>query len=157
MRRTGILNQPLQAALGKFGHGDLLIVSDVGFPVPESVERIDLALGNGIPDIRDVLRLIHAEFITERLLYAAEMSANNPRLAAWLDQEFPGVEVESPPHTDMLSEVANQARVVVRTGSFEPWGNIGLVSGVDAPRFFSTEGVVIPDDYRDLVDGKAAN
>ena len=157
MRRSGILNQPLQAALGRLGHGDLLIVSDVGFPVPDGVERIDLALGEGIPDLRTVLRLVHAEFITEQLVYANEMRENNPRLAAWLDDEFTGVDVDARPHTEMLGDVAARAKVVVRTGDFEPWGNVGLVSGVDAPRFFGTEGVVVPEAYRDLVENKAAN
>jgi D-ribose pyranase len=157
MRRGGILNQPLQAALGRLGHGDLFIVSDVGFPIPDGLERIDLAFADGQLDLRTVLRGIHAECITEQLVYADEMRVNNPRLAAWLDEEFAGVQVDARQHTAMLSEVAASAKFVVRTGSFEPWGNIGLVSGVDAPRFFATDGVLVPDEYRDLVDGKAAN
>lgn len=157
MRRSGILNQPLQAALGTLGHGDLLIVSDVGFPCPAGVPRVDLAVTDGIPDLRTVLRLIHAEFITEKLVYADEMRENNPYLVSWLDEEFRGVEVDGRAHTDMLGEVAASAKLVVRTGDFEPWGNIGLVSGVDAPKFFAKDGVIVPDSYRDLVDQKAAN
>ena len=43
--------------------------------------------------------------------------------------------------------MAAKAKVIVRTGAFDPWGNILLYSGVDVPAWFSKEGVVAPDYY----------
>jgi D-ribose pyranase len=44
-------------------------------------------------------------------------------------------------------EMAAKAKVIVRTGAFDPWGNILLYSGVDVPAWFSKPGVVAPDYY----------
>ena len=51
-------------------------------------------------------------------------------------------------HAEMLSEMGGRAKVIVRTGDFNPWGNIALVSGVDAPRWFDRAEVVTPPDYQ---------
>ena len=47
----------------------------------------------------------------------------------------------------ILGEMAAKAKVIVRTGAFDPWGNILLYSGVDVPQWFSKPGVVAPDYY----------
>jgi len=51
------------------------------------------------------------------------------------------------PHEDILKQMAPLAKVIVRTGAFDPWGNILLYSGVDVPAWFSKPGVVAPDYY----------
>jgi D-ribose pyranase len=156
MKRHGILNQPLSSALASFGHGDLLIVSDVGFPIPRDAQRIDLAIAADLPDLRTILSLINAEFITEKVVIAAEMAEYNRPLYDWLREHFAGAEFQERPHAEMLGPVAASAKAIVRTGAFEPWGNIGLISGVDAPRFFAREGVVVPDYYKDRVNNANA-
>jgi len=148
MKRRGILNQPLSDVLASFGHTDLLMVCDVGFPIPRDAQRIDLAIAPDLPDLRTMLSLINEEFITEKVLIAAEMTEFNPRLHEWLQEHFSGVEFETRPHDEMLSGIARSAKAIVRTGAFDPWGNIGLVSGVDVERFFAKEGTVLPDYYR---------
>lgn len=153
MKRGGILNQPLSNALATFGHTDLLMVCDAGFPIPRDAERIDLAIAPDLPDLRTVLSLIRDELITERVVIAAEMAEFNPPLYEWLREHFSEAEFEERPHTEMLTQVAGEAKAIVRTGAFDPWGNIGLVSGVDAPRWFAREGVRVPDYYKDRVEG----
>ena len=148
MKRHGILNQPLNNVLASFGHTDMLVVCDVGFPIPRDAQRIDLAIAPDLPDLRTVLSLINEEFITEKVVIAAEMAEFNPPLHRWLQEHFSGAEFETRPHEEMLTQVARSAKAIVRTGAFDPWGNIGLVSGVDVERFFSKEGVVLPDYYR---------
>jgi D-ribose pyranase len=147
MKRTGILNRELCAAIAALGHGDMLLVVDAGFPVPRDVWRIDLAVAADLPDLRTVLGLIHRELIAERVVVAAEVEAHNPQLDRWLREEFAGAELERRPHAAMLAGAAQQAKAIVRTGAFDPWGNVGLVSGVDAPRWFAREGVVVPEAY----------
>lgn len=152
MKRGGILNQPLSDAIASLGHGDMLIVSDAGFPIPRETRRIDLALAADLPDLRTMLTLVHAEMIVERVVVAAEMEEFNPPLFDWLREAFSSVDFDLRPHEEMLSSVARSAKAVVRTGAFDPWGNIGLVSGVDAPRWFAREGVRVPDYYRERVE-----
>lgn len=153
MKRNGILNQPLSNVLASFGHTDLLMVCDVGFPIPRDAQRVDLAIAPDLPDLRTILSLIDKEFITEKVVIAAEMSEFNPLLHGWLRERFSGAEFDLRPHEEMLKGIASSAKAIVRTGAFDPWGNIGLVSGVDVDRFFSKEGVVVPDYYRDRIGG----
>ena len=49
----------------------------------------------------------------------------------------------------ILSEMAKKAKVIVRTGAFDPWGNILLYSGVDVPKWFAKPDTKIPDYYAD--------
>ena len=80
MKRGAILNAELNHAIASMGHGDLMIVCDAGFPIPETVWRIDLALIPDVPDLETVLQAIASDLIAERVGYAAEMAENNPPL-----------------------------------------------------------------------------
>lgn len=152
MKRTGILNQPLSAALASLGHTDLLLVVDAGFPIPPSAHRVDLALAENLPDLRTVLDLIADEIIVEGVVRAEDVATNNEPLDTWLADRFAGAELTTRPHSEMLGQVAHEAKAIVRTGAFDPWGNVGLICGVDVPRWFSTPGVVAPDYYRDRLE-----
>ena len=147
MKRSGILNQQLSSAIAGLGHGDLLMVVDAGFPIPRDADRIDLAIVRDLPDLRTVLGIIRAEVISERVVIAAEMAQNNAPLEQWLRAEFDDADFELVPHEEMLTSVPARAKAIVRTGAFDPWGNIALSSGVDVSAWFSREGVVVPDYY----------
>lgn len=149
MKRHGILNLGLNRAIASMGHGDLMIVCDAGFPIPPEVERVDLALVQDVPDLETVLGAVAGELIAERVAYAAEMAENNAPLVAKVERIFAGAEFGTLPHQQILGEMAHRAKVIVRTGAFDPWGNILLYSGVDVPRWFSKAGVVTPDYYAD--------
>ncbi|ARJ06609.1 L-fucose mutarotase [Cnuibacter physcomitrellae] len=147
MKRHGILNAQLSGALATLGHTDLVLVVDAGFPIPRDAHRIDLAIAENLPDLRTVLGLIADEIIVEGVVRADDVVSNNPRLDEWLQGTFTDAEFTTRTHAAMLSEVAREAKVIVRTGAFEPWGNIGLICGVDVPKWFGGEGVVVPDYY----------
>jgi D-ribose pyranase len=147
MKRNGILNLGLNQALAAMGHGDLMIVCDAGFPIPAQVNRVDLAIVADVPDLETVLTAISADFIAEKIGYAHEMAQNNPRLKEKVDRIFVGAELVTFPHAEILSELALKAKYIVRTGAFDPWGNIVLYSGVDVPKWFSKPGTVVPEYY----------
>ena len=44
MKRLGILNSDIARVLAYMGHTDTLAIGDCGLPVPDTTERIDLAL-----------------------------------------------------------------------------------------------------------------
>jgi D-ribose pyranase len=148
MKRNGILNLGLNQAIAAMGHGDFLIVCDAGFPIPSGVERVDLAVVPDIPDIATVLTAINSEFIAEKVAYATEMANNNPRLKEKVDRIFSGAEINTVPHADILGSLSHKAKFIVRTGSFDPWGNILLYSGVDVKRWFTKPGTIVPDYYQ---------
>lgn len=149
MKKSGILNDRLSGALATLGHTDLVLVVDAGFPIPRDAQRIDLAIAENLPDLRTILGLISEEIIVEGVVRAEDVPANNPRLDEWLRSTFDGAEFTAVTHAEMLGEMAKRAKVIVRTGAFEPWGNIGLFCGVDVPRWFGGEGVIVPDYYAD--------
>jgi D-ribose pyranose/furanose isomerase RbsD len=151
MKRDGILNQALSEAIAGLGHGDLLVVCDAGYPIPRQANRIDLAVTQNLPELRPVLSLIKAELIAERVVVAAEMKEFNPLLFKWLQENFADAEFDLIPHSEMLGSIPLRAKAIVRTGAFDPWGNIGLSCGVDAPRWFAREGVKTPDEYRERI------
>lgn len=148
MKRSKILNAELSHAIATMGHGDLMIVCDAGFPIPDSVWRIDLAIKQDLPDLETVLSLIVEDFIAEKVSYANEMAANNPVLLDKVKRLFPDADHAPIPHAEILGGIARQAKVIVRTGAFDPWGNILLYSGVDVPKWFSKPQTVVPDVYK---------
>lgn len=149
MKRGKILNKDLNEAIASMGHGDWLIVCDAGFPIPEGVRRIDLAVTQDVPDLETVLSLIAEDFIAEKVYFAEELAACNAPLRAKIQRIFSGIELATFPHEKILSEIAKQAKAIVRTGAFDPWGNVILQSGVDLPNWFNKPGVVVPDYYKD--------
>jgi D-ribose pyranase len=148
MKRHGILNLGLNQAIAAMGHGDYLIVCDAGFPIPSEVPRIDLALIADLPDIETVLTAINSEFIAEKVAYAPEVAQNNPRLKEKIDRIFGHAQLTTVPHADILGPLAHKAKFIVRTGAFDPFGNILLYSGVDVKQWFTKPGTVVPDYYR---------
>ncbi|GIQ68953.1 D-ribose pyranase [Xylanibacillus composti] len=151
MKRSQILNKDLNEVIAGMGHGDWIIVCDAGFPIPNAVRRVDLAIQRDLPDLETVLRLITEDFIAEKVYYAEEMPQYNPPLINKVKQIFNGIDLATMPHEKILSEAAYRAKAVVRTGAFDPYGNIILQSGVDAPKWFNREGVLVPDAYKDRV------
>ncbi len=152
MNRNTLLNSELSHAIATMGHGDLMIVCDAGFPIPRDAWRIDLALVPDVPDLETVLTAISQAFIAERVSYAAEMAENNPPLLAKVQRIFADSDHDPIPHQSILTEMAPKAKVIVRTGAFDPWGNILLYSGVDAPVWFSKPGLNVPEVYRRRVE-----
>lgn len=147
MKKSVILNSELSRAIACMGHGDLMIVCDAGFPIPNQAWRVDLALIQDVPDLETVLTAISQEMVAEKVAYAAEMAENNAPLLAKVKRIFADSDHSTLPHAQILAEMAYKAKVIVRTGAFDPWGNILLYSGVEVPKWFSKPGVVTPDYY----------
>jgi simple sugar transport system permease protein/D-ribose pyranase len=148
-----LLNAQLSYAIASMGHGDLMIVCDAGFPIPSTAWRIDLAVVPDVPDLETVLQAIADNFIAERVGYADIMPDHNAPLLAKVKRLFADAEFLPVKHETILFEMAAKAKVIVRTGAFDPWGNILLYSGVDVPAWFSKPGVVAPDYYAKKMKG----
>lgn len=147
VNRNRLLNAELSHAIASMGHGDLMIICDAGFPIPSSAWRIDLAISPDVPDVETVMVPVAENFIAEKVSYAEEIAIHNKPLLAKVERIFAGAEFAPIKHATILAEMAAKAKVIVRTGAFDPWGNILLYSGVDVPKWFSKPGVVAPDYY----------
>lgn len=147
MKRGKLLNAELNHAIASMGHGDLMIVCDAGFPIPDTAWRIDLAIMPDLPDLKTVLGLIAEDMVAEKVAYADNLPTHNPLLLQTVKALFADSDHAMLPHAAILGEMAARAKVIVRTGAFDPWGNILLYSGVDVPQWFSKPGTVAPPEY----------
>ena len=100
-----------------------------------------------VPDLETVPQPIAQNFIANRVAYADALPDHYAPLLTKIKRPFADAQFEPVKHEAILSEMAAKAKVIVRTGAFDPWGNILLYSGVDVPAWFSKPGVVAPDDY----------
>ena len=63
-----------------------------------------------------------------------------------------GADLEAVPNERMLSEIAHSAKVIVRTGAFNPWGNVAMICGTVPDEWFQISGTVMPELYRQRRD-----
>ncbi len=147
MKRGRLLNANLSHAIAAMGHGDLMIVCDAGFPIPKDAWRVDLAIAPDLPDLATILGLIDEHFIAEKVAYADTLPDHNPVLLDTVKRIFTDAEHDMIAHETILGEMAAKAKVIVRTGAFDPWGNILLYSGVEVPDWFDKPGTVPPPYY----------
>jgi D-ribose pyranase len=124
MKKSGLLNPELVAAIAELGHTDEFIVCDGGYPIPEGLPRIDLAYRPGMPPFLDVLEAIMAEVVAEGAVIAEEASAE---VAASIEKLVGPA--QRMPHEE-LKDRGYGARFAVRTGEFTPYSNVIVICGV---------------------------
>jgi D-ribose pyranase len=130
MRKTGILNQEILRATGSLGHTDHIVVADAGLPIPLGVNRIDLTVVRGIPRLLDVLKPILDEIHVEKVILSKEIETANPAFLAKIRELTGPIPIEFLPHVD-FKLLTRDAKAIIRTGEYTPFGNVMLQSGVD--------------------------
>jgi len=129
MKEVGMINAHIDSALNRQGHMDLMMVVDAGFPCPDHVELIDIALSEGVPQILDVLAELRKVHSVEKIVMARETKEHNPTYFDKAAKSFGDkVEIEVIPHKELKERSCN-VKTIIRTGDFTAWGNIMLVSG----------------------------
>ena len=88
MKEIGMLNSHIDSALNRQGHMDLMMVVDAGFPCPDHVELIDIALSEGSPAILDVLAELRKFHSVEKIVMAKETQQHNPTYFAKAAKAF---------------------------------------------------------------------
>ncbi len=149
MKKSRILNKYLNEAIASLGHGDCIVISDAGFPIPSEAQRVDLAIEADKPGIAEILELVMSDLIYERCVVAEEQQKFNPRHFEAVTKLSDRCVVETIPHEELINRYPKEAKYIIRTGGFEPWGNVILYSGVDAPIWFKKEGCIVPGYYEE--------
>lgn len=151
MKKHGIFNKRLMEAIMDMGHTDIMIIGDAGVPIADPQKRVDLAITEDVPTIAEILDLVMDEMIFEKVVVAEEQKAYNPvhfaNVEAMAKKRYETMEVDTMPHEEFFAEYLPKAKYIVRTGNLMPWGNVVLVAGIDAKRWFQKEGVITPDYY----------
>lgn len=130
MKKNGILNSDISRVLSYMGHTDRICIGDCGLPIPDEVERIDLALAFGVPTFMKTLEVVTGDMKVEKIILAEEIKAQNPKVLGEIKELFKGqnIEVEYVSHTE-LKEKTKNCKAVIRTGETTPYANIILQSG----------------------------
>ena len=129
MKKAGILNSDISRVLSYMGHTDTICIGDCGLPIPDEVERIDLALKLGIPTFMDTLKVVKEDMKIEKIVLATEIKEQNKEVLSQIEELFKGegVEVEYVPHTELKAQTKD-CKAVIRTGETTPYANIILQS-----------------------------
>lgn len=130
MKKRGILNSDISRVLSYMGHTDCIAIGDCGLPIPDEVERIDLALAFGEPTFMRTLEIVAGDMKVEKIVLAEEIKEQNPSVLGEIEEFFAGqdIEVEFVSHTE-LKKRTHDCKAVIRTGETTPYANIILQSG----------------------------
>jgi D-ribose pyranose/furanose isomerase RbsD len=139
MRPSRILHPELARAVATLGHSDILLVTDAGFPIPANAWRIDLGFYEGLPNVLDVLRVLRQEVFVEEVHFAGDILTKNKQLYGALREIYTGsgADFKLTTHELLVGDIAHRAKVIVRSGSFNPWANIALVCSTDPFAWFA--------------------
>lgn len=124
------MNSDISRVLSYMGHTDTLCIGDCGLPIPDEVERIDLALCFGEPTFMRTLEIVADDMKVEKIVLAEEIKEKNPDVLSKIQAFFAGqdVEVEFVSHTELKAKT-HDCKAVIRTGETTPYANIILQSG----------------------------
>lgn len=130
MKKLGILNSDISRVLSYMGHTDCIAIGDCGLPIPDEVERIDLALAFGEPTFMRTLEIVAEDMKVEKIVLAEEIKEQNPVVLGKIEEFFKDqeIEVEFVSHTE-LKKRTHDCKAVIRTGETTPYANIILQSG----------------------------
>lgn len=130
MRKDGILNPALEAAIASVGHTEYLAIGDCGLPMPEAAKVIDLSLVRGVPTFMQVLEAVREELVIESFIYAEEADTVNPGIVAQIREALPGIPGRKVSH-EAFKEETKKAKTIIRTGEYSSYANIILIGGVN--------------------------
>lgn len=137
MKKGVLLNSLISSVISRLGHTDKITIADAGLPIPPSVERIDLALTQGIPDFMSVLQTVTHEMQIEAVMLAEEIKTINPSLFNEIISYLHLLEQEQKKPIQIIyvsheafKKQLTENRAVIRTGECTPYANIVLFSGV---------------------------
>jgi len=140
MKRNGILNLGLNQAIAAMGSRRFsMIVLRRRFPIPAQVTRVDLAIVADVP-ISKRLTAISGDFIAENSVTPPRWRKNNPPLKEKSGPDICRGRAGDLSTAQILTELAEKAKFIVRTGAFDPWGTSFFTSGVEVPSGLAKTG-----------------
>lgn len=129
MRKTKLINSEVSYTISKMGHTDSITIGDCGLPIPDGVNRIDLALKYGVPSFLETLDTILEELCVEEVIIAEEIVEKNTIIYDEILKRFENIKIIMVSH-EKFKNMTKSSKAVVRTGECTPYANIILKSGV---------------------------
>lgn len=137
MKKSTLINSELSYLVATLGHTDEITICDAGLPIPDEVQRIDLALTHGVPGFLETVKVMLSESQIEGVVVAEEFSNVSPELYNALMEELKAEEtrsgktitVQSVSHEEFKVRT-QESKAVVRTGECTPYANVIFQAGV---------------------------
>jgi D-ribose pyranase len=137
MKKTRLLNSELSYLVATLGHTDEITIGDAGLPIPEGVERIDLALTHGVPGFIQTVEVLLSESQIEGVIIAEETKQVSPELHSQL-LEVIKKDSQSTGRETNITYVSHEefkvhsfdSKAIVRTGECTPYANVIFQTGV---------------------------
>jgi D-ribose pyranase len=130
MKKEGVLNPDIIAAIAALGHTNSIVIADAGLPVPKDVPCIDISLTRGIPSFIQTLQAAAGELVIESCIVAEELPGKNPKVWTEIQDALTGLPCKQIPH-ELFKKQTAQASAVIRTGETSPYANVILIAGVN--------------------------
>ncbi|MBQ5153011.1 D-ribose pyranase [Macrococcoides caseolyticum] len=130
MYKTGTLNSEISKVLSDLGHTDTIVIADCGLPVPKGVQKIDLAVRQGLPSFIDVVDEVARHMVIEHAILAEEIKDSNPAVLKEVDSIMKDIPNDFVTH-EQFKTLTENSKVIIRTGEATPYANIILRSGVN--------------------------
>ncbi len=130
MYKTGTLNSEISKVLSDLGHTDTIVIGDCGLPVPKGVQKIDLAVRQGLPSFIDVVDEVARHMVIEHITLAEEIKDSNPAVLKEVDSIMKDIPNDFVTH-EQFKTLTENSKVIIRTGEATPYANIILRSGVN--------------------------
>ncbi|AUI87795.1 D-ribose pyranase [Vibrio azureus] len=137
MKKSTLFNSEISYLVATLGHSDEITICDAGLPIPEHVQRIDLALTHGVPGFLETVRVILSESQIEGVIIAEEFATVSPahheallaELAVESSLSGKEISINYLSHEDFKART-QQSRAVIRTGECTPYANVIFQAGV---------------------------
>ncbi len=137
MKKSTLINSELSHLVAKLGHTDEITICDAGLPIPQSAQRIDLALTHGVPSFIDTVKVMLTESQIEGVVMAEEFAEVSPELHQALLSELETeqartgkpINIQYISHEQFKQKTSN-SMAVVRTGECTPYANVIFQAGV---------------------------
>lgn len=137
MKKGTLLNSQVSSLIASMGHTESLTIADAGLAVPDSVQKIDLAVSRGIPALTELLAAVLDELCIERVVFPEEIRTENPEGLDEIQDMLVQYESETGykpamvfiPYDDFRS-LAAESKAHIRTGEARRFTDMILYSGV---------------------------
>ena len=130
MYKTGTLNSEISKVLSDLGHTDTIVIADCGLPVPKGIQKIDLAVRQGLPSFIDVVDEVARHMVIEHVTLAEEIKDSNPAVLKEVGSIVKDIPNDFVTH-EQFKTLTENSKVIIRTGEATPYANIILRSGVN--------------------------
>ena len=128
MKKTGIINGPISNVIAHLEHSDMLTVADAGLPIPQTTQRIDLALKPGVPGFLETLGTVLTEMYVEKAYVSEDILEISPDIYSGIKKLLGEVPIETLEHSD-FKKLSGTTKAIIRTAEYTPYANIILVAG----------------------------